>query len=268
MRIKRLLSCMLFLLCLLGFTSCATSYYTIEQIIDSNKLYVVTNAEFAPFEYKEGKVLKGIDIDIIKEYGKYLGVEVIITDTDFDSTLVSVSTNKADLAIAAITRNEKREKNFLFSDSYYSASQVMIVRDDSKYLSCSSVEELLDEVSNDGIKIGCQRGTTGQYYIEGSSDWDFEGISNSTCVMFDNGSVAIKALSNGQIDAVVIDLLPAQMYCKKFSNVKIVDLVLVEEEYAIAINKNNTSLKESLDEFIKKIKTDGTLESIVEVYYE
>ena len=46
------------------------------------------------------------------------------------------------------------------------------------------------------------------------------------------------------------------------------DLVLVEEEYAIAINKNNTSLKESLDEFINKIKMDGTLESIVGVYYE
>ena len=253
---------------LLLLTSCSTSFYSVEQIISNNKLYVVTNAEFAPFEYKEGKVLKGIDIDIIKEYGKYLGVDVIITDTDFDSTLVSVSTNKADLAIAAITRNEKREKNFLFSDSYYSASQVMIVRDDSKYLTCSNVKELLDEVSRDGIKIGCQRGTTGQYYIEGSSDWDFEGISNSTCVMFDNGSVAVKALSNGQIDGVIIDLLPAQMYCKKFSNVKIVDLVLVEEEYAIAVNKKNTSLKESLDNFINKIKTDGTLESIVEVYYE
>ena len=125
-----------FIICfLMLLTSCSTSYYSVEQIISNNKLYVVTNAEFAPFEYKEGKNLKGIDIDIIKEYGEYLGVEVIITDTDFDSTLVSVSTNKADLAIAAITRNEKREKNFLFTDSYYSASQVMIVRDDSDYLS-------------------------------------------------------------------------------------------------------------------------------------
>ena len=51
-------------------TSCSTSFYSVEQIISNNKLYVVTNAEFAPFEYKEGKVLKGIDIDIIKEYGQ------------------------------------------------------------------------------------------------------------------------------------------------------------------------------------------------------
>ena len=83
---KRKLLSLFSLFTIFSLTSCNNSFLTIDQIIESNKLVVTTNAEFAPFEYKEGKVLKGIDIDIIKEYGKYLGVDVIITDTDFDST--------------------------------------------------------------------------------------------------------------------------------------------------------------------------------------
>ena len=69
------------------------------------KLIVATNAEFAPFEYLDGDEFKGIDMDIIKAYGEYANIEIEIKNMDFDATLLSVSTNKADLAIAAITKN-------------------------------------------------------------------------------------------------------------------------------------------------------------------
>lgn len=259
------------IMCLFGalsmLASCSSGPKTLAEIQKSGKLIVTTNAEFAPFEYKEGSTLKGIDIDIINAYGEYIGVEVEIQDIDFDSALISVSKNKSDVAIAAITKNEKREETLSFSDSYFAANQVVIVKEDSVYASLTTEEEIMDKLSENNAKVGCQRGTTGQFYIEGDADWGFDGIANSECVTFDNGALAVTALSNGQIDAVVIDQLPAEMYCEKIDGVTSLDVVLTQEEYAIAVSKGNESLVNSLNEFISEIKEDGTLEQIVSKYY-
>ena len=121
------------LISLLLLNSCNYKYLTLDEIIASNKLVVTTNAEFAPFEYKQGSKLKGIDIEIIEQYAKYLNVELEIKDLDFDAALLSVSTCKSDLAIAAITTNDKRKEAFDFSNSYYEANQVVIVNSNSLY---------------------------------------------------------------------------------------------------------------------------------------
>lgn len=259
------------IMCLVGalsmLASCSSGPKTLADIQKEGKLYVTTNAEFAPFEYKEGSTLKGIDIDIIKSYGEYIGVEVIISDIDFDSALLSVSKNKSDVAIAAITANSKREETLSFSNSYFTASQVVIVKNDSVYASLTSEEEILSALSQNQAKIGCQRGTTGEYYISGDQDWDFEGISGTTCVTYDNGALAVTALSNGQIDAVIIDQAPALLYCQSIQNVTALDIILTEEEYAIAVAKGNNSLVESLNYFIEEIKSNGKFDQIVESYY-
>lgn len=248
-------------------TGCASHANGVEDIQKKGKLVVSTNAEFAPFEYKEGAQFLGIDMDIIKAYGDYLDITVDIQDMDFDAALISVSTNKTDVAIAGITKNAKREETLSFTDSYYTASQVVIVKSDSSYASLSTEADILKALSDNKAKIGCQRNTTGEYYIEGDADWEFEGIKNTTCVTYDNGALAVTALSNGQIDAVIIDEAPAKLYCKKIAGVEVLNVVLTEEYYAIAVAKGNDSLVQSLNEFIASIKEDGTFEAIVNKYY-
>ncbi len=122
-------------------------------------------------------------------------------------------------------------------------------------------------MSSSKAKIGCQRGTTGQYYIEGDKDWEFEGIKDTTCITYDTGALAVTALANGQIDAVIIDEAPAKLYCNKISGVEVIDVVLTEEEYAIAVAKGNDSLVASLNAFIAQCKQDGSFEAIINKYY-
>ena len=246
---------------------CSSHFNTVEDIQNKGKLVVATNAEFAPFEFKEGSEFLGIDMDLAKAYATSLEVSIDIQDMDFDAALLSVSTNKADMAIAGITKNSKREQTLSFTDSYYTASQVVIVRTESTFSSLTTEEDILNALTNSHAKIGCQRGTTGQYYIEGDADWEFEGIADTTCIPYDNGALAVNALANGQIDAVIIDEAPAKLYCKKATGVQTLDVVLTEEEYAIAVAKGNESLVASLNTFIAKCKQDGTFEAIVNKYY-
>ncbi len=265
---KKILGCLSIMGAALALASCSNKAHTVEDIKKSGKLVISTEATFAPFESKVGDDFVGIDIDLANEYAKYLGVELVIKDQDFDAALISASTGKVDLAIAGITKNSKREETLGFSDSYYKASQVVIVKNDSIYASITDTDTLLSELTNTKAKIGFQRGTTGEYYVSGDADWGFDGIESTTPVSYDNGAMACKALSNGQIDAVIIDKAPADMFVKNNPDLKVLDPILTEEEYAIACAKGNDDLIKSLNEFIKTIKENGVFDQIISKYYE
>ena len=241
----------------LSLTSCDTS---------SSTLIVATNATFEPFEYKDAETgeFKGIDIELAKMYGEQNNLAVSISDIDFDSIVPSVQTGKADIGIAGMTKTEERAKIVDFTDSYYSASQVVIVNTDSDLSSLTTVDSILDALK--GKTIGCQSGTTGESYIKGSVELEYSGIESATCRALTSGYLACQSLSNKQIDAVIIDSAPANLYVKNYTNLKVLPVTLTTEEYAMAVKKGNTELLNKLNSFIKEIKANGKLDEIIAMY--
>ena len=176
-----------------------------------DQLVVATNAAFEPFEYMIGDSYYGIDMEIAQLLANKLGQELVIMNMDFSAVCLSVGQHQCDIAMAGLTVNEERKEYVTFSDSYYEASQVMIVKgDDTTFDACTdvaSVEAILNKLTKDN-KIGVQEGTTGQFYTEGDADWGFAGLP-VTCVPYKNGSLAVQDLINGNIDYVIIDVAPA-----------------------------------------------------------
>lgn len=181
--------------------------------LDTSKdqLVVATNAAFEPFEYMIGDSYYGIDMEIAALLAEELGQELVIMNMDFDAVCLSVGQHQCDIAMAGLTVNEEREEYVTFSDSYYEASQVLIVKgEETAFDACTdaaSVEAILNKLT-DANKIGVQAGTTGQFYTEGDADWGFAGLP-ATCVPYKNGSLAVQDLINGNIDYVIIDAAPA-----------------------------------------------------------
>ena len=181
--------------------------------LDSSKdqLVVATNAAFEPFEYTKGDSYYGIDMEIAKLLADELGKELVIENMDFDAVCLSVSQQKCDIAMAGLTINEEREEYVTFTDSYYSASQRLIVpSDNTTFDDCKSADDVaaLLAKTEKSDKIGVQAGTTGQYYVEGSEDWDFPGLP-AECVTYKSGSLAVLDVLNGNITYVIIDAAPA-----------------------------------------------------------
>lgn len=181
---------------------------------DANKdqLVVATNAAFEPFEYTKGDKYYGIDMEIAALLAEHLGMELVINNMKFESVCLSVGQQKCDIAMAGLTVKPDREEYVTFSDSYYTASQKLIVRsDDTTFDACTdaaSVEEILNTYDKN-TKIGVQNGTTGKFYVEGDEGWGFAGFG-VTCVGYDNGSLAVQDLLNGGINYVIIDAAPAK----------------------------------------------------------
>ena len=93
---------------------------------DGNKaaeqLVVATNAEFAPWEYKEGNKYYGIDMEIAQLIANELGLELVIDDMEFDAVVFAVGNLDVDIAISGITISEEENSNILFSAPYYTLS--------------------------------------------------------------------------------------------------------------------------------------------------
>ncbi len=232
----------------------------------ANELVMATEASFEPFEsLDENGNFVGIDIEIAKSFAEKQGKKLTINNIEFDAILPAIQTGKADFAAAGMTVTEDRKQTVDFTDTYYSASQVVIVKKDSTYASMTTKEEIETALNKNGIKIGCQSGTTGNSYIVGDESMDFAGLKNATCTPYSTGYLACQSLKNGQIDAIIIDNEPAKLYLKNYSDLMILpNVVLTEEEYAMAVKKGNTELLEKLNAFIKEIKEDGTLKKIID----
>lgn len=216
---------------------------------EGGKLIMATNAEFPPYEYHEGDEIVGIDAEIAAAIAEELGMTLEIEDMAFDSIITAVSGGKADMGLAGMTVDPDRQKNVNFSDTYAEAAQVIIVKEDS---AIAGPDDLT------GKKIGVQLGTTGDIYAEDIEDAEVE--------RYNKGMEAVQALQQDKIDAVVIDGEPAKVFVAENEGLKILDEPLTEEEYAIAIAKDNDELLEKVNTALASLKESGKLDEIVDKY--
>lgn len=179
-----------------------------------NYLVVATNAYFPPFEYYEGNKLTGVDMKIASLLAEKLGKTLYINDMEFDSIISSVKNGESDIGMAGMTVNETRLKEIDFTTEYYESAQVIIVREDDKvFADCKSVEDIVAKLSEQDKKfvVGTQNGTTGFMFSAGNEDFGYDGFKNLTTKSYTTGALAVKDLSNGKVDAVIIDKQPAIM---------------------------------------------------------
>lgn len=188
-----------------------------KQDDSKEQLVVATNAEFSPFEYKEGDTFYGIDMELAAGLAEYLDMELVILDVDFEAVCTYVDTGKADMAIAGLTINETRKESVNFTDSYYTASQLLIVpSENTDFDACETAEDVLAVIAEqENGRIGGQSGTTAEYFVKGDADWGFDGISNMSWVGYTSGSLAVNDMLSGNINYVIIDEAPANMIVKK-----------------------------------------------------
>lgn len=226
---------------------------TMKRIKDNKKIIWGTNAEFSPFEMREGDEVIGIDAEIAQKIADKIGVELVVEDMEFDSLMAALQSGKIDFIAAGFTIKPDREKQVLFTDTYFKAVQAVIVQEGNTEI--KSLEDL------EGKKIGVQNGTTG--------DFEADEIPDAEVVRFNNGIEAALDLKNGNIDAVIIDNLPAQMLIEKNPELVIVEFEekpFEDEEYAMAVRKGDTELQGIINEVLKEMKDSGDIDELVTKY--
>ena len=235
-----------------SFVACSSEKKSDNTDTDTQEtLTMVTNAEFPPYEYKEGDKVVGIDADVAQAIADKLGMKLEIVDTKFDAIIPGVQSGKYDMGMAGMTVTPEREQSVAFSDSYATGIQSIIVKQGSDI---KSVDDLSEKT-----KIGVQLGTTGDIYAK--EDFGDEAVQE-----FDKGADAVQALIAGKIDCVIIDNEPAKSFVASNEGLEILSTSYAEEEYAICFKKDNTELQTKVNGALKELIADGTLQEIVNKY--
>lgn len=228
--------------------------------IEEGKLIMATNAQFPPYELVSdgegfnGTGFEGIDVEIASAIADKLGLELQIDDMDFDSALVAVQNDAADVVLAGLSYSEERDEVLDFTDSYATGVQVVIVKEGSDVTMDNLGEKM----------IGTQRGTTG--YIYASDTPENGGYGEDHVLAYDNGATAVQALMNGQIDAVIIDEAPAKEFVAANEGLTILPGNWVEEQYCAAVDEGNTALQNAINTALNELMDDGTVDEIIAKY--
>jgi len=228
-----------------------------KTTVEDGVLIMATNAEFPPYEYIENNEVVGIDAEIAAAIADKLGLELRIENMEFDSIISSVKGGKVDIGAAGMTVTPERLEEVSFTTTYATGVQVVIVTEDS---AITSVDDLFADGANH--TIGVQLATTGDLY----STWDIEDEGLGTVDRYNKGADAVMALKSGKVDCVIIDNEPAKAFVAENEGLKILDTEYAIEDYAIAINKDNTELLEQVDKALQELIADGTVQKIIDKY--
>ncbi len=226
---------------------------------NGDELIMGTNAAFQPFEYvtENGLVdiYDGIDVAIAKKIADESGKTLKIEDMEFDGLIAAVSTGKIDMAVAGMTVTEERKQNVDFSDTYYTASQVMVVPADNEDI--QSAEDL-----KNGKLVGVVLGYTGDNIVT-----DTLGVSEENITRANRGIDIVQDVKNGKLDAVVIDSATGKALAEA-NGLKVVEdpAAFESEEYAIAVKKGNTELLDQINSVLAEMKANGEIEELAVKY--
>ncbi|MGI6174446.1 MAG: basic amino acid ABC transporter substrate-binding protein [Christensenellales bacterium] len=215
-------------------------------------LKVGTNPEFAPFEYvgDDGNVT-GIDIDIMQAICEKIGYELQLETMSFDALIPALISGQIQASISGMTITEERAQSVLFSNPYFSATQVIIVPAEGAVVTC--------EADLEGKKIGVCMGYTGDLYVTDS-------FPTATIERYEKGMDAVQDLANGRLDAVVLDEAPAKVLADQAGTLTVLEDRLSDEQYGIAMPLDATELCEKINAALAELEADGTLQACIDKY--
>ena len=249
---KKLFAVLLSAMLLLAMAACGEQPQTPDDTQEPAVLHMATEGTFPPYEYYDNGQLVGIDIEVAGAIAEKLGMKLETTDIAFESIIPGVQAGKYDIGMAGVTVSEDRLQQVNFSDSYATGVQVVIVKEGGKV---QSLDDMADAI------IGTQSGTTG--FIYASGDFGDDHVKS-----FTKTTDAVEALKNGQVDCVLLDNAPAEALvdANPDAGLSILETAYTVEDYAIAINKENTDLQAKINAALAELVADGTLQSIIDKY--
>lgn len=259
---KRILKVFLMVLVLgMLVSACGQKVSRLDAIKQAGKIVVGTSADYEPWEYKdENDNFVGIDMEIMREIGRRMGVEVEFQDLGFDALVTAVQEGKIDAAIAAMASTAERRQVVDFSIMYYAGDNIMLKAKGSSIA-------FTDPLKAADYKIGTQSGTIMQYWVE--KNLINPGLMDKgNMFLYERNEQVALDLQAGRVDLALMDLEPGKQYMSDpaFGFEEVWRGVMETEGQSIAIRKGETALKAELDRHITDMLNEGFIQNLLDQY--
>lgn len=219
-------------------------------------LMVGSSFDFRPFEFREGKTLKGFDVEIMQRIGRRLGLKLEWVNSDFETIFDSLAAGRFDVVAAAATINPERLELVDFSDPYFNSRQSLTVNAWKTPASGGSDQLKAGDV------VGVQTGTIGK-------DWAEANLAPKGIVIkpFAEITGAFTDLEEGQITGIVNDEPSSEAEVRGRPGLKVVQPIDTGEHYGIAVPKDHRDVLHAINESLRNMIENGTYKSIFREYF-
>ncbi len=233
-----------------------------EEEEEALKIIVGTSADFPPFEYVEGGVIVGFDIEMVTAVLESLNYTVEVQDIAFEGLIGALQTDKIDVIAAGMSIDPERDVDF--SIPYFEADLSVLIRADSDLVVNESNH--LEVLAN--LTLGAQTGTT-------STDWVFDKLINITNATFQEEQLkryetyteAVLDLVNEHLDAVIIDKPVGEAYAED-DDLLIAYTIITGEQYGLAVKKGNTALLNDINSALEEYMGSAEWTTLVLKYFK
>jgi polar amino acid transport system substrate-binding protein len=221
------------------------------------KITIGTSADWPPFEWIDANNnFVGFDMDLMKIIAKIQGYEIEIQDIGFDSLIPALQSDRIDLMAAGATLTEERLEVADASNTYWSGSQGVMVKEDSELNIATAL--------TGGKSVGAQRGTT-------QADWLEENLVGAgidiKLELYETNDLGIMDLVNGRINVFVADTPAAEAFVKN-NPIKIVGTINTEEEYVFYVKKGDPkAILPVINEGLAKVQQSPIWDNLVNAYF-
>lgn len=230
-----------------------------QRIQTNGTMIVGSSIDYPPFaSYDSNFQPIGLDIAIIQEIGRRLGLAVEIRDYAFDGLGNALNTGQIDVAIAAITVTDSRATVVDFSTPYFASEDALIAAATSSINSVDSVEQV------SALRVGVERGTVYEKWLQ-TNLVDTGQMPQENLLVYQSAEHAVSDLQQGRVELVAFDLQPAQVAASQ-GGVKIVAQGLNQQQFAIAVNKGQAEWLNQINAMLTQMQNDGTLTNLIAQY--
>lgn len=234
---------------LISITSCSKK--------SSNNFVLGLDDSFPPLGFRdENNQIVGYDIDLAQEVANRLGKTLVCQPIDWAAKEQELNTGKIDCIWSGFTMSEERVNAMAFTKPYLDNAQVAVVRKDSGFKTMADLKDLV---------IGVQAESSAVDAI--NDNLEFKN-SVKKIIEFKENITALNDLGIGQVDAVIMDSVVANYSISQTGkDFVVLDEILAHEEYGIAFKKDNTELRDKVQNALNEMEADGTVAKISEKWF-
>ncbi|MDY7076276.1 MAG: ABC transporter substrate-binding protein [Chloroflexota bacterium] len=241
---------------LIFLAACTPPDGTWNQVLETGTLRVGMDASFPPFEaIGADGTLVGFDVDLARELGQRLGVEVqFVANLSYDGLYDALAVDLVDVVISALVVDSVRMADFAYSAHYFDAGQVLVV------CSPEDGEDTIEEMADlRGLTLAVEFGTQGDLEAR---KWArrLPGLAIVSC---QTAAEALTAVAEGDADGALVDHVSALAATGVGSGLIIVEKSVIEEPYAVAVRRESRYLLRAINDALAEMEADGTIDALV-----
>lgn len=233
-------------------TTSTTTTTTTTPTPSLRAIKVGTEAAYPPFEDTlTGGEIVGFDIEVMVEIGNRSLLAPTFQNAEFTAIIPSIQSGQFDAGISAFTITDERKQSVDFTVAYYDNELMVGVRADD-----TTIKTEADLV---GHKVCTQTGTT-------SETWLLEHAqADGDITRFSAFPPCADALKRGDVDAMMIDRAVVRtLITNSNGELKEAFVISTDEQFGIAVSKDNKDLLTAMNAALVAMKADGTLARLMD----